>query len=150
MRLARLLLLGFVAAGANAAPTGIPDLAQKKITQYRQQGKAIDVIAFAPGGRWVLVAENYRYYSDKPYFNANGLRPKLEQYLAAKKRVDAIAFTPQGDCVIVAGSYRFYSNRTRFNAMGVRPAIENVLRAKRRVDALAIGSSSSWAIVSNG
>lgn len=128
----------------------VPAALRRKLEQYREVGKRIDVVAFAPGGRWIVLAEDWRYYSDKAYFDSIGLRPKVEQYLNEGKRFDALAFNSAGDWVLVAENYRYYSHKSAFDRMGLRPAVERFLAEGRRIHAIGITPNNGWVILADG
>ena len=130
--------------------SGVASLLKQKMVQYQRAGKQIDVVAFAPGGRWVLVADDWRYYSSLSYFVNNGLRSKLDQYLSSGLQIDALAFTPNGRWVLVAGNHQWYSSMSTFNASGLRPTLRWLRSLHKRISSIAIGENNSWVVVANG
>ena len=134
----------------NSIGKDLPQLALDKIREYQNAGKRIDVFEIAPNGQWILIADDYRFYSSRQYFDEIGLRPKVEEYLAAGKRFDALAFASTGDWVLVAEDYRFYSTGTGFNRMDLRPQLDRLLEAGERIVDIEISPANGFVILTAG
>ncbi|RLA60905.1 MAG: hypothetical protein DRQ89_12100, partial [Epsilonproteobacteria bacterium] len=111
---------------------------------------------FTRSGRWLIVADKARYYSDKNYFDklkGNGhvsLRSKLEEYIKASRKIDVVTVTNQKNWIIVAGKNRAYSSASAFNSIGLRPILNRLINEGKKIQSISVSDNKKWVIVANG
>lgn len=135
---------------------GINAKALEKLNEYQRAGRRIDAFTFTRSGRWLIVAENARYYSDRKYFDrlkgkgSVSLRSKLEEYIKSGRKIDIVAITNQGNWIIVAGKFRAYSSASAFDNIGLRPVLNRLINQGKKIQSISVSDNKKWAIVADG
>lgn len=130
---------------------GAPLALVAKLDQYLGVGKRLDAVAVDPTGRWVVVAEDYRYYSAPDHFDRNGLRGAIESARTKGQRIRAVEFDADGDWLLIGDGLLQTSDQVEFNRLGLMSRLKANLGAGRTITAFGRDrKSGAFAFVSNG
>jgi CubicO group peptidase (beta-lactamase class C family) len=132
---------------SSGAPAGLVT----KLDEYLGLGKRLDAVAVDPAGRWVVVAENYRYYSHTTNFNNNGLRGAIEDARTKGRRIRAVEFDEDGDWLLIGDGLLQTNDQVEFNRRGLMSSLKAHLSAGRTITAFGRDrKSGAYAFVANG
>ena len=117
-------------------------LVLSQIFTFVSQGKNIDVVAFAPNGSYVVVAEDV-YFAHPGLPDVALLQAQIQGRIGANQRLTDIAFTQNGiGWSLVAGNYVFENNVPQ----AFFDAVVDRTDSKRTIQGVAFGSSDRWAV----
>lgn len=132
-----------VAGNAPCYSPGFPGAARAAIDGYTAQGREVDVVAFGPGGRWLVVAEDLLRRSTNVSLEIN---ERIRATTAEGTRLTSFAFSdqPDRDWHFTAGGRA--SHGTTENA-SLNRAINAARQGARTVHHIDIGPDGRWVML---
>ncbi|MDX1440336.1 MAG: serine hydrolase, partial [Rubricoccaceae bacterium] len=123
--------------------SGFPSDVRGWIDEYIAGGREIDVVAFGPGGRWIVVAEDYLRRTNNV---SDEIMEDIRHAQSLNRRITSVAFSanPDNGYVITAGQGGYWSDETDAD---IRVAIAAASQGQRAVHEAAIAPDGSWVVV---
>lgn len=129
-----------VAANKPCYSPDFPESVRSAVENFISRGREVDVVAFGPGGEWVVIAEDLMQRSGVSESAANWVR----RLMGGGKRIDAFSFSAEGVVIVSDGeAYTF-----DFTSMpGELPeAISSTRPGQRMIHEVAFGNEN-WVLV---
>lgn len=134
-----------VAANRPCYSPGFPDGPREWIDRYIASGREIDVVAFGPGGRWLIVAEDYLRRTSNV---SDSIMEKVRAVQARDARVTSFAFSDDPDTGwVMTGDGGLWAETSRAFDPAIRAAMAAANRGKRPIHEVAIAPGGEWVLI---
>lgn len=132
-----------VAANTPCYSAGFPEGARSAIDGYIAQGSEVDVVAFGPGGRWLVVAEDLIRRSNNV---STEIRDEIRRAQGQGRRLTSFAFSedPDEGWIFTAGGVGY---RGQAASPSIWAAIASALQGDRPVHHVAITPDGAWLVL---
>ncbi len=132
-----------VAANKPCYSSGFPSAARAAIDGFIAQGRQIDVVAFGPGGRWVVVADDLIRRTENVSVE---IRDEIRRAQEQDRRLTSFAFSddPDGGWIFTAGGVAYWGDEVNVD---IRMAVAAALQGNRPIHEISIGPGGAWALI---
>src|SRR5690606_33817370 len=113
--------------------------------EYVASGREIDVVAFGPGGRWLVVAEDYLRRTNDV---SDAIMEKIRRAQEQNRRLTSFAFSddPDEGWVFTAGGGLYAHTSASFDP-NIREAMAAANAGRRPIHEVAIAPGGAWTLV---